>query len=73
VSAFVINPYVFPKFWEPTAPVVPLTLSGFMVETSGETPLVTWGDGTSQTLASGVSVNKTFNTPSTGIELSSRA
>jgi hypothetical protein len=70
MSSLVINPYVFQKvskFWEPTAVGV---LTGFTVETTGATSLVTWGDGTSQTLTSGVAVNKTFNTPSTGIELS---
>jgi len=67
--SFVINPFVFPKFWEPTATSVPLTLTEFMVETSGGSPAVTWGDGTSQSLTSGVAVNKTFSAPSAGIEL----
>jgi hypothetical protein len=72
--SFVINPYVFPTFWEPTQPATPVTLTGFRATTSDGTPItVTWGDGTTQVLTSNVAVNKTFNASSSGIDTDSQA
>jgi len=77
VSAYVINPYAFgipEKFWVPTQPAIPVTLTDFRATTSGGTPItVTWGDGTTQVLTSGVATNKTFNASTSGIDTDSQA
>lgn len=73
MSAFIINPYIFgvpEKFWVPTQSSLPINLTSFRVITSGGTATTAiWGDGTTQVLTSNVSVNKTFNTSSSGIDL----
>ena len=77
MSAYVINPYAFgipDKFWVPTQPAIPVTLTGFSATKSGGGSItVTWGDGTTQVLTSGVATNKTFNASTSGIDTDSQA
>jgi hypothetical protein len=85
--SYVINPYLFPepvKLWVPTKPltetffgitvVEPVNLSEFRPTAIGGNTAsveVTWGDGTSQTLVGNEAVNKTFTSPTSGIQVRS--